>query len=111
MVPPFLATYGAFTNNQTLLQIAYDQCRLYRDRLRRPVGNGALWAHIQGGTGNLDPGLWATGNGWAAYGMLRVLATIRKSQFSDAMSSQRGDLAGWVGEIMEGCKGFVVSLR
>lgn len=109
MVPPFLATYAGFSNNQTYLQIAYDQCRLYRDRLRRPMSSGALWAHIQGGTGNLDPGLWATGNGWAAYGMLRVMATIQKSQWAGQMGSQRGDLASWVGEIMDGCKGYVVS--
>lgn len=29
MGPPFFALYGLMTNNQTLLQLAYDQVRLY----------------------------------------------------------------------------------
>lgn len=112
MVPPFLSMYAEYTRNQTIMQIAYDQCRLYRDFLRRPIvggQGGALWAHIQGGQGNLDPGLWATGNAWAAYGMLRVWATIGKSSYDGQFGSQRNDLANWIGEIMQGCSGFVVS--
>jgi len=43
---PFIAYYGAVTGNQTLLQIAYDQCRLYRDALLIDGPTGKLWAHI-----------------------------------------------------------------
>ena len=42
--------------------------------------------------------------------MLRVLATIQKSRWNDQMGSQKNDLRSWIGEIMDGCKGFVVSL-
>lgn len=98
MVPPFLAYYGLVTANQTLLQAAYDQCRLYRQALQDT--STQLWKHIQLGTGTSDPGLWATGNAWAAAGMLRVLATIRQSSSASDMSSQTSDLASWVGEIL-----------
>lgn len=108
MVPPFLAYYGGMTNNQTLLQAAYTQCQLYRSALRQPNN---LWAHILGGNGAHDPGMWATGNAWAAWGMARVLATIKKSSFAGQMSSQTADLGNWIGEIMTGCQPFIVRLR
>lgn len=109
MVPPFLAYYGFDTANQTLLQIAYDQCRLYRDALQDK--DTKLWRHIVGGEGNgiSDSGLWATGNGWATAGMLRVAATIRRSEFSGDMQDQVNDLAAWVGEIVDAAKSRVTS--
>ena len=45
MVPPFLAYYGALQGGEEgtkLLQMAYDQIRLYRDAL---VDDG-LWRHV-----------------------------------------------------------------
>ena len=62
---PFIAAYGAVTNNQTLLQIAYDNCRLYRDALLQDGPTGKLWAHIYSDDNKtfVDPGLWATGEG------------------------------------------------
>ena len=107
-VPPFIAYYGALTANQTLLQIAHDQCSLYRSALRQSNG---LWKHIVDGTGNLDPGQWATGNAWAAMGMLRVLATIKWSQFAGDMGSQMSDLQSWVEEILTGSDGYIVSFH
>lgn len=108
MVPPFLAFYGAATANETLLQAAYDQIRLYRETLRQDSG---LWAHILLGNEVTDPARWATGNAWAAAGMARVLATIMRSQFSDAMQSQRADLQAWIEEILNASSGFLVSLN
>lgn len=109
MVPPFLAYYGFATSNQTLLQIAYDQCRLYRDALQDP--DTKLWRHIVGGEGNgiSDGGLWATGNGWVTGGMLRVAATIQRSEFSGDMEQQTNDLAGWAGEIINAAKSRTTS--
>ncbi|EIW72178.1 hypothetical protein M231_01851 [Tremella mesenterica] len=104
MVPPFLAYYGAVHNNQSLLQLAYTQCALYRDVLRQDSG---LWAHIVMGTGASDPGLWLTGNGWAAMGMIRVLNTIRWSGFSNSMTSQVSDLQSWVSEILTASQGYM----
>ncbi|KIK55319.1 hypothetical protein GYMLUDRAFT_175753 [Collybiopsis luxurians FD-317 M1] len=101
MVPPFLAYYGLLTNNQTLLQDAYNQIKLYRDVLRDTNANN-LWKHIELGSGKQvanDDGHWSTGNAWAAAGMLRVLASIHSSPFSSSMSSQQDDLSNWVFEI------------
>ncbi|AFR94210.1 hypothetical protein C343_02279 [Cryptococcus neoformans C23] len=104
MVPPFLAYYGALHNNQTLLQQAYQQCKLYRDGLRQSNG---LWIHITGGNGTTDPNLWATGNGWAAAGMLRVWATINWSIFSDKLNNQLSDLESWVREILDASRPYI----
>lgn len=98
MVPPFLAYYGYMHANQTLLEEAYTQCSLYRQGLQDPATK--LWRHIVQGEGTSDPGLWATGNAWAAAGMLRVLATILRSPFSDQMAAQRADLQTWTDEIL-----------
>lgn len=104
MVPPFLAYYGMYTGNQTLLQVAYDQCRLYREGLQDSTTK--LWRHIVLGNGTSDPGLWATGNAWAAAGMMRVYATIQQSQFNEAMQSQKSDLLSWTEEIIKAASGM-----
>jgi len=41
--------------------------------------------------------------------MLRVLATIKWSQFSGAMQSEMNDLQQWTEEILKGCQQYVVS--
>ncbi|KIM65856.1 hypothetical protein SCLCIDRAFT_1211856 [Scleroderma citrinum Foug A] len=101
---PFIAYYGAVKNNGTLLQIAYDQCRLYRDALLIDGPTGKLWAHIYDDDNStwIDEGIWATGNGWAALGMLRVAVTIQKTPFYPNMTSQVSDLLSWVKEILDG---------
>jgi len=102
MAPPFIAYFGALQNDgggQALLQIAYDQIRLYRDALFDV--NVSLWRHIVLGS-QQDPGHWATGNGWAAAGAMRVLATIKGSSFSSQMQSQQNNLTQWVDEILTG---------
>ncbi|KDQ62801.1 hypothetical protein JAAARDRAFT_45012 [Jaapia argillacea MUCL 33604] len=62
MGPPFIAYYGAVTQNQTLLQLAYDNCRLYRDALLVPGPTGNLWAHIYSDDNKtfFDEGIWGT---------------------------------------------------
>ncbi|KAG8740283.1 hypothetical protein FRC10_004538 [Ceratobasidium sp. 414] len=98
---PFIAAYGAVTQNQTLLQIAYDQCRLYRDALRIP--EAGIWAHIFSDSNQSfdDKGLWATGNAWAAKGILNVATIIEKAKVGN-MTAQVSDLKAWVGEIVNG---------
>jgi rhamnogalacturonyl hydrolase YesR len=64
MGPPFIAYYGAVAHNQTLLQLAYDNCRLYRDALLIENGTtGPLWGHIFDDDTKTwsDEGIWATG--------------------------------------------------
>jgi rhamnogalacturonyl hydrolase YesR len=108
MAPPFIAYYGALEEGskcQELLQAAYDQVRLYREVLYDP--SVMLWRHIALGNGT-DPTHWATGNAWVAAGMLRVLATIQRSQATYVMKSQQLDLVNWVGEILDGAWCFQV---
>ncbi|CAE6493571.1 unnamed protein product [Rhizoctonia solani] len=97
MVPPFLAYYGVLTDNQTLVEESYNQVKLYRDILADDTG---MWQHIRLGSFE-DRGYWSTGNGWAAMGMLRVLVTIRGSQWSKSMRKHTSDLESWVTEILD----------
>ena len=126
MVPPFLAYYGVITSNITLLQQAYTQIKLYRNYLRDPKG---LWKHVLLGSSGIDEGHWSTGkkrevyfqthkfsyarqgNGWAAAGMLRVLATIKNSQYANSMKSEQEDLANWVIEIQNEMYSHLVSFN
>lgn len=103
-----MAYYGAVHNNQSLLVEAHRQCQLYREVLQSDKG---LWAHILLGNGTHDPGLWATGNAWAAAGMLRVLATIQWSSFASEMTSEVNDLKTWTEEILNASKNYVVSFK
>lgn len=80
MVPPFLAYYGAYTQDIDMIREAVKQCRLYHALLSTETG---LWKHIvtvgqraPGEREEDDAGRWSTSNGWAAAGMARVLATI-----------------------------------
>ncbi|KIY45919.1 hypothetical protein FISHEDRAFT_76154 [Fistulina hepatica ATCC 64428] len=99
MVPPFLAYYGALQggdNGTSLLQDAYDQIRLYRDALRDDDG---LWRHVALGTWQ-DTTHWATGNAWAAAGMLRVLQTLNRTEQASSFQAQQANLTSWVWEIL-----------
>ncbi|KAH7922253.1 hypothetical protein BV22DRAFT_1094989 [Leucogyrophana mollusca] len=98
MVPPFLAYYGVVSDNKTLLVEAYTQISLYRKYLRDTHANN-LWKHILLGSSGNDEGHWATGNAWAAAGMIRVLGTIQRSQYANQLKGQQKDLANWVREI------------
>lgn len=60
MVPPFIAYYGALQRGEDarlLMQVAYDQCRLYRDAL---LDESGLWKHVVLGSWQ-DNTHWATG--------------------------------------------------
>lgn len=61
MAPPFIAYFGALQNDSgglALMQIAYDQIRLYRSALFD--SNVSLWRHIAMGS-SPDAGHWGTG--------------------------------------------------
>ncbi|GAA5981784.1 hypothetical protein JCM11641_007423 [Rhodosporidiobolus odoratus] len=96
MVPPVLAYYGVASNDASLIEEAYSQCALYRKYLKSSSGS---WKHIVLGSGT-DEGLWNTGNGWAAAGMARVLATIVNSDFASTYTSEALDLQDWINEIL-----------
>ncbi|KIK65589.1 hypothetical protein GYMLUDRAFT_219758 [Collybiopsis luxurians FD-317 M1] len=99
MAPPFIAYYGALEggdNGSSLLQTAYEQISLYRDVLKDDSG---LWKHVELGSWQ-DDTLWATGNGWAAAGMLRVLETLNHSSVANDFTEQSANLTSWIEEIL-----------
>ncbi|VDB88651.1 unnamed protein product [Peniophora sp. CBMAI 1063] len=102
MMPPFLAYWGAMTggaNGTEQLKNAHLQCKLYREALFD--ADASLWRHIAGGSWQLN-NHWATGNAWAAFGIVRVLATIQASDAADELQSEQQDLIDWVNEILKG---------
>ena len=104
MMPPFVSFFGLITRNDSLLQTAYDQIRLYRDGMRLTTGKSSnLWGHIllPDNSTWTDGGAWATGNGWVLAGMARTLATIEQSQASSQMTRQKTDLVHWMQEILD----------
>ena len=94
-VPPYLAYYGVMKGDDGFVQQACEsigpyyiysslrhrsldlQVSLYRKYLSEPNSTHGLLRHIQmGDQRTQDAGLWSTGNAWAAWGMVRVLATM-----------------------------------
>ena len=71
MAPPFLAYYAADRQDEKLLRESVDQCSHYREVLQSNSTTTTVWAHIVGPQ-SADPGLWSTGNGWAAAGAVCI---------------------------------------
>ncbi|THU84762.1 hypothetical protein K435DRAFT_869944 [Dendrothele bispora CBS 962.96] len=105
MVPPFLAYHAADTSDISLLKESVKQCGSYRQILKSTTSG--LWTHIAGPQSH-DVGLWATGNGWAAAGMTRVLATIIHSPLAADTenvawkTTATSSLTAWIKEIVDG---------
>ncbi|CRK21743.1 hypothetical protein BN1723_003200 [Verticillium longisporum] len=96
---PFLAYQAVQDDDASLMAETVRQCGLYRDVLQP---SGTLdWRHIVGPI-SPDYGLWSTGNGWAGYGMVRVLLTLQKWPRSASMSWQAQQLKTWIKEILDG---------
>ncbi|GIZ48125.1 hypothetical protein CKM354_001119800 [Cercospora kikuchii] len=108
MAPPFMAYHGVAVGDVEIVKQAIMQCLKYRQVLKPNVSSEAIsagtWQHIIGPK-NADLGLWSTGNGWAAMGMARVLATLlhwpKTAVEADAQIAQ-ADLFTWIGEILQG---------
>ncbi|KAF9049365.1 hypothetical protein BDZ89DRAFT_1089091 [Hymenopellis radicata] len=114
MAPPFLAYYAADTSNDTLLYESYKQSEYYRAVLQDTAiadqSFNGVWHHIIGPQSQ-DLGLWSTGNGWAAGGMTRILATIMHAPMaalSDWRETAISDLTAWIKEIVDGVMGSVL---
>lgn len=105
MVPPFLAYYGAVTSNKTLIAESFNQIKLYREVLLDKAG---YWQHIRLGSWE-DQGIWTTGNGWIAMGMLRVAATIRAAGYEPEFTSELKDIRDWTAEIFNSMWPLLVS--
>jgi len=104
MFPPFLAFYAVAANDLELMKEAVKQCGLYREVLMIDSGpKKGLWKHIVGPSDMADEGVWSTGAAWAAYGMVRVRATISGWRPSnETMSEELSQLDSWIGEILDG---------
>lgn len=108
MFPPTLAYYAVLTSNETMLHDAIIQCSRYRliltpsDTPSNANWTG-MWQHIVGPQSQ-TLGIWATGNGWAAMGMTRVLATVMKWSTSSSWTSQQTLLKRWIYAILSGAK-------
>ena len=86
-------------NDAGLMAETVRQCGLQRAVLKQ--GNFLNWQHIVG-PNSPDSGLWYSGNGWASWGMVRVLHTLQKWPGSSAMTSEANQLKGWIKEILDG---------
>ena len=105
MAPPFIAYQAIASSNQSLLREAGGQCQLQQDILRPQAshnGSRGLWQHIVGPDEAQDLGLWATGNGWAAAGMMRVLATMLKWRPSSEWTFAQDKLKRSIIDILDG---------
>ncbi|KAL0576630.1 hypothetical protein V5O48_005360 [Marasmius crinis-equi] len=110
MVPPFMAYYAVDINDGNLLHDSVTLCGNYREVLKANIPDSPLngaWTHIVGPQ-SADSGLWATGNGWAAGGMARVLATVMKApaNLTQGWEDQAtANLTSWIKEIIDGARG------
>ncbi|MCJ1377744.1 hypothetical protein MMC17_000840 [Xylographa soralifera] len=108
MAPPFLAHHAVATADPSLLHDAIQQCLLYRAALQRDAPATpfhGLWAHIlapDAESADQDPALWLTGNAWAAMGMARVLAVVRKWGPSRAWKTWQAALEESIVAILRG---------
>lgn len=95
-----MAYYAVYKNDRNALKEVVRQCGLYRDILK--IDQFLNWRHIIGANSQ-DEGLWSTGNGWAGYGMVRVLYTIQRwSGAGGSMQAEQNQLKNWIKEILDG---------
>lgn len=95
---------GAITNNRDTVEEAYTQLAAYHETLYD--SDAGLLRHILlGATSVQDHNHWATGNGWAVTGMLRVLRIIQLSNFASSMQSEQADLLSWTSTV-SGSSGY-----
>jgi rhamnogalacturonyl hydrolase YesR len=105
MVPPFLAYYAVSSKDIAYAKESVQQCGLYYEILKH---ESECWKHIIDAPGTSsqsikqDPGLWSTSNGWAAAGMSRVLATLRKSSFATETWEEQDSLVQMTKGIIDG---------
>ncbi|EGG11285.1 uncharacterized protein MELLADRAFT_90741 [Melampsora larici-populina 98AG31] len=102
MVPPFIAYLGAMNSDYAVLENSYLQCKYNRDVLLDPKSR--TWRHILKGSFQ-DTGIWSTGNGWAAAGMMRVRQTmeaVSNKELAGKLTKMKTDLESWISEIIVG---------
>lgn len=94
-----VADVGALHHNLSLVLEGYNQIEAYYNALLDPKAH--LLRHIVMGydsTQDLDH--WATGNGWAIAGMIRVLRIIQLSPFANQLVNQQQNLIHWASSLV-----------
>jgi rhamnogalacturonyl hydrolase YesR len=103
MGPPYMAYLGVVTEDMDLLQEMIRQCELYCELLVTETG---VWRHVANAPGvgdvKTDNGAWCTGNAWAAAGMVRCLATLRKSRYAAESIADQNSLVKMTADILDG---------
>ncbi|KIR41426.1 hypothetical protein I307_03974 [Cryptococcus deuterogattii 99/473] len=85
MIPPSLAYLGLDISNYNLLKKALVQFSLESSAMLDT--DQQIYQHIPAS----DARLWATGNGWMAYGLMRDLASVKMSPFAEDFSTLKSD--------------------
>lgn len=89
---------GAIHNDRGLVEEGYRQIFDYYEILYD--SNVGMMEHILlGDSGLQDHKHWATGNGWAVNGMLRVLRIIQLSKFASTMGTEQANLIHWASTV------------
>jgi rhamnogalacturonyl hydrolase YesR len=85
-------------HNKALLELAYNQIRLYRQYL---LDSTNLLQHIVLGIVSVqDHGHWSTGNGWFLSGMLRILRIVQLSPYAAQMYQEQKNIITWANELL-----------
>lgn len=104
MIHPALASWSVEVQDTSYVLEAAKQAGLYREILQANTTAAwkGLWTHIVGPESQ-TLGIWLTGNGWAAMGMSRVLATLLHwPATANTSKSQQANLKKWIYEILHG---------
>lgn len=111
MIHPALAIYAVQTQNTSHVLEAARQAGLYRQILQAKTSDKwkGMWTHIVGPQSQ-TLGIWLTGNGWAAMGMARVLATlVNWPKTAKGTPAQQSNLKNWIYEILSGAQGSTLA--
>jgi rhamnogalacturonyl hydrolase YesR len=93
---------GAIQNDRSLVEAGYNQVADYYDILYD--NEAGMMKHILlGDPGVQDHNHWASGNGWAVNGMLRVLRIIQLSNFASGMGTEQANLLQWASTVSLAC--------
>jgi hypothetical protein len=91
----------ALKEPEGIVREAYNQVKIYREHLRDEDG---LWRYKAAdmGFGLQDRRHSAIGNAWAAAGIMRIIATMRRSRYTRGLNREMDELDIWMCEIFEG---------
>ncbi|WVQ74275.1 hypothetical protein IAR50_003872 [Cryptococcus sp. DSM 104548] len=96
MISPSLAYLGLTTSNSDLLTKSLEQFTLESSALLETIHN--IYLHILDG----DARLWATGNGWMTYGLMRDLASVSSAGLESAVGNYATNTMNTISGVFQG---------